>query len=191
MTALATTSTLLTTDDLLSFPEDDGFERWLIRGQLRERAMTKRNRWHSRVLIRLGRFLDEWLDSQPAPRGEIVGGEAGVRLTTSPDSTVGIDLAFIGPEVAGHRSTKSTLFDGPPILAVEILSPTDQQKDLQEKIREYLRCGVKLVWIVDPYFQTITVYQHDAEPVLFNSTQTITAEPYLPGFVQQVARVFE
>ena len=43
----------VTTEQLLAMP-DDGMERWLIRGELREKPMTVRNRFHSRALIRVG-----------------------------------------------------------------------------------------------------------------------------------------
>ena len=45
---MATASSLMTTEELLALPED-GTDRWLIAGELRERPMTKRNRFHSRV----------------------------------------------------------------------------------------------------------------------------------------------
>lgn len=47
---------LMTTEEMLALPEN-GVERWLIRGQLREKPMALRNRWHSRVLMRLGAGL--------------------------------------------------------------------------------------------------------------------------------------
>ena len=49
---MATVATLMTTEELLALPEDD-VERWLIDGELRERPMTVRNRFHSRVMVRV------------------------------------------------------------------------------------------------------------------------------------------
>jgi hypothetical protein len=45
-------ATLLTTEELLAMPED-GVDRDLIRGQLRERPITRRNPWHSEATILL------------------------------------------------------------------------------------------------------------------------------------------
>jgi len=42
----------MTTEELLALPED-GVDRYLIRGLLREKPMTKRNRWHTRVEARI------------------------------------------------------------------------------------------------------------------------------------------
>jgi len=80
--------------------------------------------------------------------------------------------------------------EGAPVLAVEILSASDKNEDIQDKVAEYLDCGVLLVWVVDPKFRTVTVYRPDAEPVLFNRTQAITAEPHLPGLKIDVDSMF-
>ena len=42
---MATATLSITTAELLAMPED-GMDRWLIRGELREKPMTKRNRYH-------------------------------------------------------------------------------------------------------------------------------------------------
>lgn len=183
---------LMTTEEMLALP-DDGVERWLIRGQLREKgkAMTVRNRIHSRVMIRVGKFLDNWLDEQPKPRGEVCGGEAGVRLRQTPDSTVGIDVVYISAELAARRSKDTTLIDGVPVLVVEILSPNDVIEDINDKIDEYLDTGVQLVWIIDPRRRTVTVYRQGADAELFTGNQELSGEPHLPGFRVAVARLFE
>lgn len=46
----------------------------------------------------------------------------------------------------------------PPDLIVEILSPSDRRGAVREKIREYIRAGVPLIWLVDPELQITTVY---------------------------------
>src|SRR5215208_5390947 len=171
---------LMTTEQLLALP-DDGKERWLIRGELRERGMTRRNRGHSRVSMKIGYLLRKWMETQPEPRGEILGGEAGVRLRRNPDTTVGVDVAYVSPQVADADPHETRFFDGIPVLVVEVLSPTDSHEDVTEKVGTYLDAGVKIVWVVDPRFRTVTVYRPDAEPELFNVTQTMSGSPDLPG----------
>ncbi len=126
---MATASSLMTTEDLLAIPED-GTDRWLIAGELRERPMTRRNRFHSRVMIRVGKILDNWLDKQPEPRGQVLGGEAGVILGHDPDTTVGLDVTYISAEVMVRQTEDSTLIDGVPTLVAEILSPSDTIEDI-------------------------------------------------------------
>jgi Uma2 family endonuclease len=178
-----------TTEELLALPADN-VERWLIRGRLREKPMTVLNRSHSRILIRVGKFLDNWLDSQPAPRGQVLGGEAGCRLRKTPDSAVGIDVVYISAEVASRQTNDTTLIDGVPILVVEILSPNDTQDEIDEKIDEYLRAGVALIWILDLHDRTVLIYRPGEEPELVNIRQELTGEPHLPGFRVPVAQLF-
>ena len=187
---MATASSLMTTEELLAIPED-GIDRWLIAGELRERPMTKRNRFRSRTMARVTRFLDSWLDDQPEPRGQVLVGEAGVILGHDPDTTVGIDVTYISAEVMARQTENSTLIDGVPTLVVEILSPRDTIEDINEKINAYLAARVSIIWIIDPYRRTITVHQHDSVPKLFNVRDELSAEPHLPGFRVPVARLFE
>jgi len=42
------------------------------------------------------------------------------------------------------------IFRTPPFLCVEILSPEDRMKRVQERIDDYLAMGVSYVWVLDP-----------------------------------------
>lgn len=187
--AVAEATELMTTEQMLALP-DNGVERWLIRGQLREKPMTVRNRWHSRIMTRVAKFLDNWLDEQPSPRGEVLSGEAGVRLTRDPDTTVGVDVVYVSAEIAARTPDDTTLIDGPPVLVVEILSPNDTQKEIDEKIDLYMTSGVALAWIIHPRRRTVTVFRADREPQLFNASEELNGEPHLPGFRVPVAELF-
>jgi Uma2 family endonuclease len=181
--------TLMTTEEMLALP-DNGVERWLIRGELREKPMTVRNRDHSEIMALVTMFLGIWRSDQPEPRGAVVCGEAGARLRRTPESTVGVDVAYIDATVAARRSDDTSLIDGPPILAVEILSPNEVMEDINEKIDEYLDAGVKVVWLIDPHDRTVTIYRKDNEPELVNAKQELSGEPELPGFRVAVVKLF-
>jgi Uma2 family endonuclease len=83
------------------------------------------------------------------------------------------------------------MIDGVPTLVVEILSPSDTIEDVNEKINAYLAAKVCIIWIIDPYRRTVTVYQPDSLPKLYNIRDELSAEPHLPGFRIPVARFFE
>jgi len=191
ITAVKEQPGLMTTEELLALP-DDGVERWLIKGQLREKPMTVRNQDHSEIMAAVTYFLETWRRTQPAPRGQVACGEAGARLRRTPDSTVGIDVAYYTAEVAARRNEgNTTLIDGAPVLAVEILSPNDVMGEINEKIDEYLDAGVLVVWVIDPHDRTVTVYRPGTRPETFNDAQELTAEPHLPGFRVAIAQLFE
>jgi Uma2 family endonuclease len=185
----ATAPRLMTTEELLALP-DDGVERWLIRGELREGGMTRRNRWHSRIEARLAHLLGEWLDRQPEPRGAVYSGEAGVILRRDPDTTVGVNVAYVSAEIAAAEPDDTTMLLGVPTLAVEVLSPTNTEEQVNEKLDAYRDARVPLVWVVDPHLRTVLALRPGVEPVLFNVTSEIDAEPHLPGFRVPVGRIF-
>ena len=181
----------MTTEEFLALP-DDGVERWLINGVVREfgDVITRRNRHHTRLTARLAQLLGNWLDAQPQPRGEVHDGEAGCRLRRDPDVTVGIDVVYVSHEVAANSPEDTELIDGVPVLVVEVLSPYDEVADIHEKIGVYLNAGVRLVWVIDPFDRTVRVYRRGAEMESFNVTQELSGEPHLPGFRVRVAAIF-
>jgi len=186
---MATLSEPMTTEAMLALP-DNGMERWLIRGELREKPMTVRNRFHSEVLMSLGACLKTWRDSQPEPRGKVLGGEAGVRLARDPDVTVGIDIVYVSAETVARQTDETTLVEGVPRLAVEILSPSDTIDEINEKIDAYLSVGVPLVWIIDPYRRTAMIYRPDAPASLVTEGQELRGEAVLPGFGVMLGDLF-
>lgn len=182
---------LITVAEFEALP-DDGMERDLVCGQLvRERPMTKRNRFHAKTEAKIAYYLNAWLLGQPEPRGAVMSGEVGTILRRDPDTAVGIDVAFFAADVMSRQTDQTTMIDGAPTLAVEILSPSDKLKDINGKIEEYLNAQVPIVWIVDPHFQTVTVYSRDNPPQLFSGDQTISGGSWLPDLAVGVSLIFE
>jgi len=180
----------VTAEDLLRMP-DDGVERWIKDGELREGGITIRNQLHSETLTLVVFALQLWVRTQKRPRGKVFCGEAGVRLRRDPELTVGIDAVYLGPELAQRTPSGTTIIDGVPLLAVEVLSPSDTQQGIEEKIDDYLGAGVAVVWTVNPRRKTVTVYRPDRPPELFNDAQRLVGAPELPGFEVTVLSLFE
>jgi Uma2 family endonuclease len=60
------------------------------------------------------------------------------------------------------------LLDGVPVLVAAILSPRDAQEQVDAKTDDYLQAGVALVWVIDPYDRTVTIYRPGQEPEVVN-----------------------
>lgn len=178
----------MTIEELFALPDDD-IRREIINGELREEPMTRRNRTHSGAEARIAMLLGLWLDQQPEPRGKIHSGEAGFRLRADPQTYVGIDVAYASAELVAATDPKLPFYEGPPVLAVEILSPKDRHDEVVEKVRAYLEAGT-VVWVVDPDFRIVRVHRPGDEIECVNATQTISGDPYLPGFRARVAEFF-
>lgn len=179
----------MSVEAFLALP-DDGIDRELIRGRLRQYGMTYRNRLHAHAEANCVFFLRLWLNDQPEPRGWIVSGEAGFRLRGAVDSIVAVDVAYVSAERLAATDANAKVIDGPPILAVEVRSGSETVDDLYEKVAAYREVGT-IVWEVDPRYRTVLVHRTGRPPVLFNETQELTGDPELPGFRVAVARLFE
>ena len=182
---------LMTAEEFLSLPEGGKRDQFLIRGQLWEKPMTYRNPFHSELMVTLGFLLKAWLRAAGSKAFKIVGGEAGFRLRVEPSTIVGIDVAVVSNQVGHFKEGKRVVFDGAPVLAIEILSPSDRVSEVEAKVDEYLSVGVKQVWIVSPHFQTVEVHRSNFPPMLFTGTAELTVEPDLPGLKFSVADIFE
>jgi len=91
--------------------------------------------------------------------GRVVGSGLYVRLSAQRRLRVP-DLLYVRPERI--QLLQPTLLDGPPDLALEIVSPESQSRDRELKFKEFEAAGVREYWIVDPMSKTVEAYALDA-----------------------------
>ncbi len=70
------------------------------------------------------------------------------------DTIVQPDLLVVCDEI------KKKYLDFPPVLVVEILSPSTASKDRGEKMELYQQQQVKYYLIVDPHFKKVEIYEY-------------------------------
>lgn len=100
---------------------------------------------HVRVARRLTRLLED-----ACPSGCEVAPEWGWQ--TAPQVVFRPDIMVYAP-----RSRYARLLKFPPLLVVEVLSPSTSREDWGRKRELYARGGAAWYWIVDPDAQEITV----------------------------------
>lgn len=76
-----------------------------------------------------------------------------------------------------------------PDFVVELRSPSDAITDLQDKLREYISCGVRLGWLIDPYEHRVWVYRPGREPELIADPTSLVGEDVLPGLVVDLTEI--
>jgi len=57
-------------------------------------------------------------------------------------------------------------------------------------MREYMDCGVRLGWLIDPYARRVEVYRPGQAVVELQNPDNISADPELPGFVLDLTKVW-
>jgi Uma2 family endonuclease len=86
--------------------------------------------------------------------GQVLSSNAAFRL--SKDNVFQPDISFVAAECL-HLASE-VYFDGPPDIAVEIVSPSSRQYDLVEKNVNYGRFGVREYWLIDPIARQATFF---------------------------------
>ena len=180
----ATTQTM--TADELFMMKDDGFRYDLVKGELRK--MSPPGSEHGVVIVRLTVALGRHVEENDL--GEVFAAETGFKLASNPDTVLGPDVAFVSNEKIPPTGIPVAYWPGAPNLAVEVISPGNTRREIEEKIAEYLAAGVSLVWIISPKHRTVVVHRANAEPVTLTESDTLEGQDVVPGFQYNVARLF-
>jgi len=70
-----------------------------------------------------------------------------------------------------------------PDFVVELRSPSDDLRDLQEKMRSYLTNGLQLGWLLDPQTKLVEIYRPPQEVEILENPDRLGGEGILPGFI--------
>ncbi len=77
-----------------------------------------------------------------------------------------------------------------PDLAIEVLSKRNTKGEMKRKRKEYFKAGVKVVWIVDRFTRTVTVYRSETDFKVFREGDVLDGGNVMPGLVIPVRRIF-
>jgi Uma2 family endonuclease len=77
----------------------------------------------------------------------------------------------------------------PPDIAVEVRSPADEQKDIENKRAFYLRWGVKLIIEADPERRTVHTYEQGGKGASLTENDTLTSTSF-PTLTIDLAAMF-
>src|SRR5262245_3250115 len=141
---------ILTAEDLLAYPGSDDYE--LVAGVLR--VYEPPGGAHGRIATRLASPLDAHVT---AGNLGVVLVETGYILRRSPDTVRGPDVSFVSRRHLDPSQVPDGFIPFAPDLAVEIISPWDRLSEIEDTVRDYLDCGARLVWVVDPADRSVSI----------------------------------
>ncbi|MFP5247208.1 MAG: Uma2 family endonuclease [Thermoanaerobaculia bacterium] len=178
---MATTSTKLTYEDFLLFP-DDGRRHEIIDGE--HYVNPSPNTKHQIVSARL--FYGLYHHVEHHRLGIVFAAPYDVVLSNF--DVVEPDLLFIS-NARRHIITDANV-QGAPDLLVEILSPSNRKYDEVVKFKRYDALGVGEYWIVDPEEENVRVYRRDAGGLARVEIDDTITTPLLPDFVLRLRDLF-
>jgi Uma2 family endonuclease len=182
---MSTTTRTMTADELFMLP-DDGFRYDLLKGELKK--MSPPGSEHGAIIGRLTVALGSYVEANDL--GEVFGAETGFKLASNPDTVLGPDIAFVSNERIPATGIPVGYWVGAPDLAVEVISPGNTGREIEEKINEYLGAGVRAVWIVYPKRRTVVIHRPDAKAQTLAENDTLNGLDVVPGFQYSIARLF-
>lgn len=170
--------------DLQKFP-NDGKLRELVDGQIVEWEMT--NRLHGYFMGSLSRMIGNLV--LEANLGLVLTGDPLIRIQSSEHDARGPDLCFYARGRV-PRDLTASVGEEPPDFVIELLSPTDRAGEVQRKVVDWLRAGVRLLWYVDPDTGITTVY-HAGRITSVGPDEDLDGVDVLPGFRLRLRTVFD
>ena len=177
---------LLTAEDLLRL-HSRGFRGELINGVLRETVPAGKR--HARLAIRIGGEFDRHVRRNRS--GQVGGTDGGVFVSRNPDTVREPDIYFVSAERLPLDDQSDGYLEAVPELVVEIVSPSDSEQDVREKIAMWLELGVSMALEVRPSARSIAVHRPGVPAVTLTGDDVLDCGDVLPGFTLPLSDIFD
>ena len=100
------------------------------------------------------------------------------------------DVCFISWDRFPNRQLPpEPIPDLAPDLAIELLSKSNTEPEMQRKLRDYFAAGVRLVWYIDPRAAR-PAYTAEDRFVEVSESQSLSGGDVLPGFELPLNELF-
>lgn len=177
---------VLTANDYFKLPEEYRERFELVNGRMVRRRMAHST--HQRHAFKMAIALELFSEA----RGEgFVLPEWDCQVTKDPDTVRIPDVLFVpDTRVSRRHGPYPEWLDGAPELAFEVKSAGMSERDMLEKIEQYLANGSRVVWVARPEKRTLTIYRA-GEPVrVLTEDDELEERDLLPGFRYPLRRLF-
>jgi Uma2 family endonuclease len=168
-------------DTFVLLPENVDREFEFIGGEIYE---VVSNPLSSNIGARVITFLGMYLLTNDI--GRLTGADGGYRVSGERYIP---DAAFISYARQPELSYSDGYNPNPPDLAVEVLSPSNDDEKMRVKIHNYQAAGT-VVWLFDVEPQTIEVYLAGKPVIILGINDVLDGGDVLPGFKVAVKDIF-
>jgi Uma2 family endonuclease len=145
---------------------------------------SESGRKNSKLLVRIGIWNEQ------KKLGELFDSSTGFKLSNG--ATKSPDVSWIASSrwqaIPKQMQRKFAPID--PDFVIELMSPTDDLTELQQKMMEYIDCGVKLGWLINPDEKQVEIYRQGKDKEILNRPQTLSGENVLPELTVDLSEIF-
>lgn len=171
-------------EDLLREPNGQAFE--FVDGKRREVEMGAEAEFIATLILRI---LSDYVDDRDL--GWVFNSKTSYRCFPHNQSLVRIpDASFVPNGRLPDEKIPKGFITVHPDLVVEVVSPHDEAEELEKKIADYFKAGVKLIWILYPETRNAIVRRSDRTATEIPPEGSLSGESVIPGFSCPLADVF-
>lgn len=178
---------LMTEEDLLRISSDDTHSYELIEGRLVVKEPP--GHFHGFVAAEVGASLHTYAKKNGL--GRVYAAETGFTLSKNPDTVRAPDAAFVRQERLTSDIRKRGYFPGPPDLAIEVVSPGESVREVEEKAHFWVKAGTRMVVVIDPERETAAVYRANRRALRLQKDDVLDGEDVVPGWRLPLRELFE
>ena len=175
----------MTADDLLRL-YGEGVRGELIRGVLCQTTPTGNE--HGVIVVNVASELRNFI--KPRKLGRVTASDSGVWLEHDPDTVREPDIAYFSAQKIPLDERVTGYAEVVPDLVVEVASPGDTRRQVNDKALMWLSYGVRLVWVVHPDTRTVDAHRPQSGASTLTRNDTLDGYDVLPGFTCNVSDIF-
>ncbi len=113
-------------------------------------------------------------------------------LPDDPDQTRGLDVGYLSPEQVARLEDvpDDEYIREMPVLVAEVISSSETEDYINEKVTDYLAAGARLVWLLYPRTRSAMVLRADGTANTVPADGSLDGEDILPGFAEPLFNIF-
>ena len=116
---------------------------------------------------KLENIFGEILRRNLKDKGYVATGEVGIIIRKSPLTLRAADVVYVSKKTSPIEPIG--MLEIAPDLIIEIISEDNTQWEINEKVKDYFSIGAKRIIWVDPFSETITLFQHGRKEAIYLS----------------------
>jgi len=167
----------MTEEEFMALP-DDGRKYELVDGEAKEVPTGGR---HGKI----GSEINFLLRSVAKPYGSVFDSSTGFRMASG--NIRSPDVSFMRFDRLPDGDAPVGFVDGAPDLCIEIISPSEDQRDSWRKVGEYFESGASQVWHVFPETRRVVVFRSMDDVRTYSDEDVLEADTVLPDFRHRVS----
>ena len=133
--------------------------------------------------------IGQW--NKQSQLGKVFGSSAGFKLSNGSVRSPDVSWVSLAKWDSLTKTQRRTFAPIDPDFVIELMSPTDSLDEIRNKMREYICCGVKLGWLINPDGRQVEIYRLGKDPETVDNPQTLSGEDVMPNLIVNLSEIFD